>query len=581
MTKPAIPSPVRNDVVEIDAMDVAEWESGQSTPQASDVNLAELVRKTATSPESPTRVQTVARPHTSTQIGAPVIPRPPSRARTAPPGPAPKPTRRRTSGGGPPASPARATGTRDIPAGPAVEPRRPSAPMPSGGIDFSLPITATSPGMPAAPASKPRSNTPMSGGIDFSLPVTATGEDGARPSEPEPRRSPAPMPAPMMGGGIDFSMPAMEATPTPPDSPRPRTAGGSAPELSRTAIAASASGAQSPEPEPLPPTPAPSPFAEPSRGGPRHSASPFAEPSQVGPGHNASPAGGSEPNTAWPPRPIPAAPSSQRPRRAAPDPAQRSQRADRGGAGRPDRLNVALSRRRLWWIGGGVASASVAAILVALALPNPEALPPQASDAAGASAVQATGSRRGPRPEQPVDRAAADLRERVRLARDAAAAGVPMTPPAVDHRPTRPALADPLAWVRADEPESAAASRHAGKKRVRKLIVDYTARPDEPAPPSLMVQSAEDPAIGMARNAYTTGNQRLFVGDLDGAVRAYREALEIYPGYVGGYRGLGLAYEQLGDKANALTALRVYVEAVPNARDIALIKKRIAHLQRR
>ena len=52
MTKPATLSSVRNDVVEveIDAMDVAEWESGQSTPQASDANLAELVRKTATSP---------------------------------------------------------------------------------------------------------------------------------------------------------------------------------------------------------------------------------------------------------------------------------------------------------------------------------------------------------------------------------------------------------------------------------------------------------------------------------------------------------------------------------------------------
>lgn len=575
MSKPATLSPVRNDVVEIDAMDVAEWESGQSTPQASDANLAELVRKTATSPESPTRVQTVARSHTSTQIGAPAIPRPPSRARTAPPGPAPKPTRRRTSGGAPPAPPARATDMRDIPAGSGGEPRRSSAPMTSGGIDFSLPITATSPGMPAAPASKPRPNTPMSGGIDFSLPVTATGEDSGRLVAPASK----PRSSTLASGGIDVSMPAVEATPRPPGSPRPRTAAGSASELSRTAIAASESGAQPPEPEPLPPTPAP--FAEPSRVGPRHSASPFAEPSRGGPGHNASPAGGAEPNTAWPPRPIPVDPSSQPPRLPVPDLAQRSQRADRGDAGRPDRLNVALSRRRLWWIGGGIASASVAAILVALALPNPEALPPQASEAAGTPAVQATGSRRDPRSEQPVDRAAADLRERVRLARDAAAAGVPMTPPEVDHRPTRPALADPLAWVRADEPESAAAPRHGRKKPARRLVVDYTARPDEPAPPSLVVQSAEDPAIGMARNAYTTGNQRLFVGDLGGAVRAYREALEIYPGYVGGYRGLGLAYEQLGDKANALTALRVYVEAVPNARDIALIKKRIAHLQRR
>jgi hypothetical protein len=546
MTKPAIPPPVRNDVLEIDAMDVAEWESGQSTPQASDANLAELVRKTATSPESPTRVLTVARQHASAPTGAPVIPRPPSRARTAPPGPAPKPTRPRTSGGPPPAS-ARATHVPGIPAGPGTEPRRSVTPVTNSGIDFSLPITATSPGMPAAPASKPRSTTPMSGGIDFSLPSTATGEGSGRLVAPT-------------------------------DPPRPRTAAGSAPELSRIAIAVSESGAQLPQPEPLPPTQ--SPFSEPSRGWPRHSGSPFAESSQVGPGHNASPAGGAEPNTAWPPRPIPIDASSQPARLAAPAPSiRRSQRPARPDAGGADRLKVALSHRRLWWIGGGIASASVAAIMAALAFPSPEALPPEASQGAGTPAVQATGPRRGVRPEQPVDRAAADLRERVRLAREAAAAGVPMTPPAVDPPVRHASATDPLAWVRAGEPGSA--SHAGGKKPARKLIVDYTARPDEPAPPSLVAQSAEDPAIGRARNAYTTGNQLLFVGDLDRAVRAYREALEIYPGYVGGYRGLGLAYQQLGDTADALAAFRTYVTAVPKARDVALIKKRIDHLQRR
>jgi Tetratricopeptide repeat len=547
MTKPAIPPPVRNDIVEIDAMDVAEWESGQSTPQTSDANLAELVRKTATSLEPPTRVQTVARQHTSTQTGAPVIRRPPSRARTAPPGPAPKPTRPRTSGG-PPAASARAIHVPGIPAGPGGEARRSLAPVTNSGIDFSLPITATSPGMPAAPASKPRSTTPMSGGIDFSLPSTATGEGSGRLVAPT-------------------------------DPPRPRTAAGSAPELSRTAIAASESGAQ--PSESLSPTPAPSPFSEPSRGWPRHSGSLFGEPSRVGPGHNASPAGGVEPNTAWPPRPIPVDASSQPARLAASDPSiRRSQQPGRHDAGGADRLKVALSHRRLWWIGGGIASASVAAILAALALPNPEALPPEASQVAGAPAAQATGPRRAPRPEQPVDRAAADLRERVRLARDAAAAGVPMTPPAVDPPMRRASATDPLAWIRSDEPESAGSHR-GGKKPARRLVVDYTARLDEPAPPSLVAQTEEDPAIGRARNAYTTGNQLLFVGDLDSAVRAYREALAIYPGYVGGYRGLGLAYEQLGDTTNALASFRVYVTAVPNARDIVLIKKRIAHLQRR
>ena len=50
-------------------------------------------------------------------------------------------------------------------------------------------------------------------------------------------------------------------------------------------------------------------------------------------------------------------------------------------------------------------------------------------------------------------------------------------------------------------------------------------------------------------------------------------------GYVGGYRGLGLAHAQRGDTASALEALRTYVAAAPHARDVALIKKRIARLQ--
>ena len=51
MTKPS--QPPQANVVEIDAMDVTEWEAGQSTPQASDANLAELVRRSAKSAEAP------------------------------------------------------------------------------------------------------------------------------------------------------------------------------------------------------------------------------------------------------------------------------------------------------------------------------------------------------------------------------------------------------------------------------------------------------------------------------------------------------------------------------------------------
>ncbi|HEY6173980.1 MAG TPA: tetratricopeptide repeat protein, partial [Kofleriaceae bacterium] len=112
-----------------------------------------------------------------------------------------------------------------------------------------------------------------------------------------------------------------------------------------------------------------------------------------------------------------------------------------------------------------------------------------------------------------------------------------------------------------------------------KLVIDYRTRPNEPAPAAAAVQSEDDPAIASARGAYNRGNQRLFVGDLEGAVRAYQESLDLYPGYVGGYRGLGLAYAELGEKPHALDALKSYIAAAPGARDVALIKKRIARLQ--
>ena len=47
MSKPA--KPPHDGVVEMDAMDVHEWEQGQRTPQASDANLAALVKQSANS----------------------------------------------------------------------------------------------------------------------------------------------------------------------------------------------------------------------------------------------------------------------------------------------------------------------------------------------------------------------------------------------------------------------------------------------------------------------------------------------------------------------------------------------------
>ena len=115
----------------------------------------------------------------------------------------------------------------------------------------------------------------------------------------------------------------------------------------------------------------------------------------------------------------------------------------------------------------------------------------------------------------------------------------------------------------------------------KKVVLEYDPKPADPKPASTEPRPAKRPGqVARARKAYHHGNQRLFSGDDAGAIAAYREALRIYPGYVAGYRGLGLAYEEKGDKRQALEALRTYVRTVPNAKDVGLIQKRIEHLER-
>lgn len=87
---------------------------------------------------------------------------------------------------------------------------------------------------------------------------------------------------------------------------------------------------------------------------------------------------------------------------------------------------------------------------------------------------------------------------------------------------------------------------------------------------------SDDDKNAKARAAYATGNQKLFSGDHDGAIQAYRQVIAM--GSSTGYRGLGLAYAQQGDTQNAIAAFKKYIAMSPNAKDVALIKKRIAAL---
>lgn len=90
---------------------------------------------------------------------------------------------------------------------------------------------------------------------------------------------------------------------------------------------------------------------------------------------------------------------------------------------------------------------------------------------------------------------------------------------------------------------------------------------------------ADEARVARARDAYLRGNSRLFAGDTSAAIDAYKQSLREYPEYAAGYRGLGLAYAQQGDKAEAIKALKTYVRAAPTAKDVPLVKRRIELLE--
>ena len=110
-------------------------------------------------------------------------------------------------------------------------------------------------------------------------------------------------------------------------------------------------------------------------------------------------------------------------------------------------------------------------------------------------------------------------------------------------------------------------------------MLDYDT-PSTRAPKHMPTEPEDAAAVARARAAYASGNQRLFAGDPAGAIHGYRQALADYPNYVASYRGLGLAYAQQGDKTHALAAFATYLRIVPGAKDVPLIRKRIALLRR-
>jgi tetratricopeptide (TPR) repeat protein len=153
----------------------------------------------------------------------------------------------------------------------------------------------------------------------------------------------------------------------------------------------------------------------------------------------------------------------------------------------------------------------------------------------------------------------------------------PPKPPAAVAAAAAAAAAEPVA-----EPAKPAEPRPRHTLGGKNVVLEYDPKPTSPAPPPAQAPTpmGEDSrTVSRAREAYHKGNIKLFSGDSQGAIELYRESLKIYPGYVAGYRGLGLGFEAAGRPDDALKAFHIYVRTVPNANDVPLINKRIDRLE--
>jgi hypothetical protein len=129
-----------------------------------------------------------------------------------------------------------------------------------------------------------------------------------------------------------------------------------------------------------------------------------------------------------------------------------------------------------------------------------------------------------------------------------------------------------------EKPARASASNPAGTLGGKPVVLEYDEQAKDLGRVVPNATRDDQIAIQRARAAYVTGTQRLRSGDGGGAVTYFKQSLAHYPGYVAGYRGLGLAYDKQGDAARAAQALRTYVGAAPGARDASPLRTRIATL---
>ncbi|HVR06062.1 MAG TPA: tetratricopeptide repeat protein [Solirubrobacteraceae bacterium] len=157
-------------------------------------------------------------------------------------------------------------------------------------------------------------------------------------------------------------------------------------------------------------------------------------------------------------------------------------------------------------------------------------------------------------------------------------AAAPPNPQPPATAPPRAAAALPDAAVRkpeAKKPEPRATEPKAPARvhRTTPTTATTKAQPIDPYASAAAPETKPDPSA-----AYRAGLQQYARGDNAGALATLRASASASPGYAPTWRGLGLVYEKLGNRALARLAFKRYLQLAPDAADTDQIRDRMERL---
>jgi hypothetical protein len=253
------------------------------------------------------------------------------------------------------------------------------------------------------------------------------------------------------------------------------------------------------------------------------------------------------------------------------------------------------SRRRLLIAIGGVFSVVLAIVAAAIAFGNPktDGKPPATAavtPAPSATPPVATAPVAQPA-EPPAPVAAPPAAAEPPKAEPPKAEPVvvaPAPPPAPEPAPPavpKPEPAKPVAPSRPAEPPKAVAKLESPKKPDKKVDPrSYDrAKRAQLARPSAKAQPIDPYAAsaGGSRDpvaSYRTGLQQYARGETTAALLTFRSSLANSPSFAPTWRGLGLVYEKLGNRSQARSAFRRYLQLAPTAPDADQVRDRLERL---